>query len=170
MKLGFCMVALSLGVAMAQETNPPAATQPTTPAANKDAKTNASGNAAWTPPTMPAEMKTMTFKGTLIDASCAAPTASGQPAASQGTAQAATAEGSANRSAGDCAVTANSSQFGMKLTDGRTMRFDMVGSQRAQDELKNNKRWSKDIAAGKPIRATVSGVVQGDKLIVSSIH
>jgi hypothetical protein len=118
----------------------------------------------------PAQMKTLTFHGVLIDASCTAPTAAGQPAPTQGTAEAATPKGSANRSQGDCAVSSSSSQLGMKLNDGRTVRFDLVGNQRAQDELKNNKRWSKDAAAGKPIHATVDGVLNGDKLVVSSIH
>ena len=58
----------------------------------------------------------------------------------------------------------------MKLDDGKTVRFDLVGNQRAQDALKNDKRWSKDLSANKPIHATVSGVLNGDKLIVSSIH
>ena len=168
MKAVGCMLALTLGMAMAQQTNPPAATQPpTTPAATSSSKSSAP---AWTPPTMPAEMKTMTFKGVLIDTSCTAPTASGQPAPSQGTAEAATQPGAANRSVGDCAVSPSSATLGMKLNDGRTVRFDMVGNQRAQDELKNNKRWSKDVSAGKSIHASVNGVIQGNKLIVSSIH
>ena len=58
----------------------------------------------------------------------------------------------------------------MKLDDGRTVRFDLVGNQRAQDELKNNKGWNKEITAGKPLRVKVSGVMSGDKLIVTSIH
>jgi hypothetical protein len=58
----------------------------------------------------------------------------------------------------------------MKLDSGQTVRFDLVGNQRAQDALKNDKRWTKDLSANKPIRATVSGVLNGDKLIVSSIH
>jgi hypothetical protein len=58
----------------------------------------------------------------------------------------------------------------MKLDDGKMVHFDLVGNQRAQDALKNDKRWSKDLSANKPIHATVSGVLTGDKLIVSSIH
>jgi hypothetical protein len=115
-------------------------------------------------------MKTMTYRGVLIDASCAAPTAGGQPAASQGTAQAAKPDTAANRAAGDCAPSESSSQFGMKLSDGRTVRFDLVGNQRAQDGLKNNTRWGKDLTAGKQIHATVDGVLNGDKLVVSQIR
>jgi hypothetical protein len=149
----------------------------------------------------PAEMKTMTYKGVLVDLSCGggantastgATTATGAgstAAASAGQSGSATATsgsqatttehaagagasatGSANRAAGDCPVTANSSQIGMKLDNGQTVRFDLVGNQRAQDELKNNKSWNKNLTANKPLHVKVSGVLQGDKLIVSSIH
>jgi len=94
--------------------------------------------------TNPPELKTLMFKGTLVDMSCA------------------TSE--------KCVVKADSSQLGMKLDDGRVVRFDMVGNERAREELKNNKRWTKDLGSDKPIHATVSGVLQGEKLIVSSIH
>jgi hypothetical protein len=56
------------------------------------------------------------------------------------------------------------------MINGQTARFDLVGNERAQDAMKNNKRWSKSISENKPIQATVSGVLNGDKLIVSSIH
>lgn len=58
----------------------------------------------------------------------------------------------------------------MKLDDGRVVRFDLVGNQRAQDALKNDKHWAKDLSDNKQIHAKVSGVLSGDKLIVSSIH
>jgi hypothetical protein len=142
-------------------------------------------------------MKTTTYKGTLIDLSCAgggtntsstgattgATTGSANTAAAGGAQSGSTdrtggasasastsASGSANRSAGDCPVTANSTQLGMKLDNGQTVRFDLVGNQRAQDELKNNKSWNKNMTANKPLHVKVSGVLQGDKLIVSSIH
>jgi len=79
---------------------------------------------------------------------------------------------SANRSSGDasnCPVTASSSQLGLKMDNGQVVRFDLVGNQRAQDELKNNKKWNSSVTANKPIKVKISGVMQGDKLIVSSI-
>lgn len=79
--------------------------------------------------------------------------------------------GSANRSAsGDCPVTASSTQLGLKMDNGQVVRFDLVGNQRAQDGLKVNKGWNKNITANKPVKVKVSGVMQGDKLIVSSIN
>jgi hypothetical protein len=121
-------------------------------------------------------MKTSTFKGVLVDMSCASHSSANAettPAAG-GAAQPSDQSNSANRSTSEsgagCPVSSNSSELGMKLDDGKTVSFDLVGNQRAQDALKNDKRWSKNIAENKPIRATASGVLNGDKLIVSSIH
>jgi hypothetical protein len=142
------------------------------------------------------ELKTMSYKGTLVDLSCsggaqgsataasgsstttAASTASQSAGTTAGSATTAASAGksttdAANRSTGDassCPATANSNQLGLKMDDGKTVRFDLVGNQRAQDELKNNKSWTKTLSANKPLKVKISGVMQGDKLIVSSIH
>jgi len=175
-------LSLALGIAAAQTTpaNPQSQqSQPATPsnagtAASTDTKASTTSNGA------PAEMKTSSFKGVLVDLSCAGGTSSPSASASETTAGStgaavdnASQNKSANRSTADsssCSPSANSTQLGMKLDDGRTVRFDLVGNQRAQDALKNDKRWSKDLAAGKPIHAKVSGALSGDKLIVSSIN
>src|SRR5579883_3052353 len=91
----------------------------------------------------PAQMQTMTYRGVLVDTACAA---------------------------GECAVTEKTANLGIKLADGRVVRFDLVGTRRAEEEMKTNKRWSRDLAAGKPIHATVEGVMANGKLVVSSIH
>jgi len=170
-----------------------------------------------------AQMKTMTYKGVLVDLGCGSATASAGSGASDTATTAGTAAGTsaagasataggsttqaqagssnpsggagataggsmaghsaagstsgagsmgANRSAGDtssCPVTASSSQLGLKMDNGQVVRFDLVGNQRAQDELKNNKKWTSATTANKPIKVKISGVMQGDKLIVSSI-
>jgi hypothetical protein len=36
--------------------------------------------------------------------------------------------------------------------------------------LKSDKGWGKEISASRPIHAKVTGVLDGDKLIVSAIH
>jgi hypothetical protein len=159
MKARVCVLAVSLAVLIASS-------QTSTQGDSK------SGTASGTANTTPAEMKTMTYKGVLVDMSCASP-ASGSaatPESAAGSEKASSANRSANDSGAACPVTANSTELGMKLDDGKTVRFDLVGKQRAQDEMKNNKHWSKDIADGKPIHAKVSGVMSGEKLIVSSIH
>ena len=172
-RLSTLAISAAFGLAMAQTPppNPPAqeAPQQATPAMSN---TKAPSDVKASPKaeiSSPAEMRTTTFKGSLIDMSCASKPAAGAPAASAPTAE---DSNSANRSGGDasCGASASSTELGMKLTDGRTVRFDLVGNQRAQEALKSDKGWNKNLASGKPIRATVSGVLNGDKLIVSSIH
>jgi len=116
------------------------------------------------------QMKTSAYKGVLVDMSCAAGTTSTAGSASAEAAPAKSTNRSAADSGSNCPVSANSSNIGMKLDDGRTVRFDLVGSQRAADALKNDKRWSKNLADGKPIRAKAIGALNGDKLIVASIQ
>jgi hypothetical protein len=79
---------------------------------------------------------------------------------------------SADRAAGSqtCSVSSNTNMFALKMDDGRTLRFDTVGNQRAQDELKAGKKWSKAMDSGKPVKVKVNGAISGDKLIVSSIR
>jgi hypothetical protein len=161
---------VALGVALAQTTPPPSPTPQETPRGTTKTQPDA-GTAS----TAPAEMKTSTFKGVLVDMSCAShSSANAETTPAAGGATQPSDQSSANRSKGEsgagCAVSANSSELGMKLDDGKTVGFDLVGNQRAQDALKNDKRWTKNIGENKPIRATVSGVMSGDKLIVSSIH
>ncbi|MDR3698133.1 MAG: hypothetical protein P4L56_00775 [Candidatus Sulfopaludibacter sp.] len=155
-------ISLAAGMAIAQTQQPQQSAQPDSKTAGQSETKNSS--AAGT--TAPAEMKTSTFKGTLMDMSCASQGSGSAPAAAD-------QKNTANREAGsgsDCPVSANSSQFGMKMDDGKTVKFDMVGNQRTQDMIKNDKGWNKEITANKPIHAKVNGVLNGDKLIVSSIH
>jgi hypothetical protein len=126
-------------------------------------------------------MKTQSYSGTLMDASCAgtgaATTASTSSSASKsdaasGAAEKTKATGDANRSADQgqsCSVSSSTAQFALKLKDGRVVKLDDVGNQRAQEAFKNKKKWSEDAAANKPIHASVSGVLNDDKLLVMSI-
>jgi hypothetical protein len=182
--LSMMTLSIALGVGMAQTAppDPPAQETQKTTSTNPqpDAKTGTPAGSASATLT---EMKTTTFKGVLVDMSCSSgasagnakmPAAGGTTPADASKAPASDQSNTANRSAGDsgasCAVSANSSELGMKLDDGKTVRFDLVGNQRAQDALKNDKRWSKDLSANKPIKAKADGVLEGDKLIVTSIH
>jgi hypothetical protein len=168
MKIVVCLItpALLAGLAFAQE-KPAEKQAETKPAETKPAETKPADTqpAASTPM---AEMKTQTYKGTLMDASCAsgAAPAATEPAKGE-------AKGEANRSDGpeqSCSVSASTSQFALKTKDGKVMRFDMVGNERAQQAVKAKKNWSTAVSSGKPVRATVSGVVNGDKLTVVSIN
>ncbi len=172
MKTGICIVAVTLmaGAAIAQQSS----SQPPQAPAGQEAQGQHPARSSSKPSTMN-EMKTQTFKGVLVDMSCAGgATGTASRSKEEGAAETAAPANGAERSAasqsGSCAVSANSTQFGLKTKDGRTLRFDMVGNQRAQDNLKNNKKWNKEMSGSKEINATVSGAVSGDKLIVSSIH
>jgi hypothetical protein len=184
-RLYMLALSIALGVAAAQTTPPnpqpqdtPQSTSPTKPQTNNpsDAKPDvATGSAS----TTVAEMKTATFKGVLVDLACssaksasegATPMQPSDPSKAPASDQSNTASRAASDSGAGCAVSANSSELGIKLDEGKTVRFDLVGNQRAQDALKDDKRWSKDMSTNKPIRVKVSGVLNGDKLIVTSIQ
>jgi hypothetical protein len=144
--------------------------KPDTQAAPDNKTMQDAGKTKTTPPAAgaPAEMKTQTYKGILVDTSCNAPASTASSASSNAPAN--SSQSSADRSAGPgCTLSANSSQLGLKMKDGRTVPFDIVGIQRAQDALKNKKKWTEAAGAGKEIRVTVKGALNGDKLIVSSI-
>jgi len=135
-----------------EQQKPAAATQSAnTPAASTPAATAPSANA------QPAELKTQTYKGTLVDASCAG-----------GTAQAPAANSKADQSQG-CTVSANTKEFALRTKDGQTLKFDAVGNDRAEQAIKNKKKWTEQASSGKPIHATVSANANGDRLTVVAI-
>ena len=150
------------------------------PAAGKAAETQAQAGApAPTSGEKPSEMKTEGYSGTLVDASCASGSSASR---AQETAAANPAEpgkekpgaNSAEPSPGgdqsQCGVSPNTSKFALKMSDGRTVKFDEVGNQRAQEALKNKKKWSEAAGSGKPIHAKTTGVLTGDQLVVLSIR
>jgi hypothetical protein len=87
-----------------------------------------------------AEMKTQSYSGTLTDASCAA---SGAASADK-----------------PCPVSASTTQFALVLKDGTTVKFDDVGNMRTQEAA----------SASKPVRVKAGGIVNGDKMTVTSIN
>jgi hypothetical protein len=100
----------------------------------------------------PEELKTQSFSGTLMDVSCAERTASAS-APSQA-----------------CTISASTTQFGLQMKDGKTVKFDDVGNMRAQEAFKAHKKWSDAATANKPVRVKASGVLSGDKITVMSIN
>jgi hypothetical protein len=166
MKLRVCIAAIALSLAaFAQDEK--VAKPDTQPA--QDNKTMQDSKTAAPPAAgAPAEMKTQTYKGILVDTSCSAPAAAASSTSSNAPSN--SSQASADRTAGQgCTLSATSSQLGLKMKDGRTVPFDLVGNQRAQDGLKNKKKWTEAASAGKEIRVTVKGALNGDKSIVSSI-
>jgi hypothetical protein len=68
-----------------------------------------------------------------------------------------------------CPVSSSTTAFALKTKDGKVMKFDAIGNARAAEELKTKGSWSKDVAAGKPVHAKVTGIVSGDNITVTSI-
>jgi len=97
-----------------------------------------------------AEMKTQSYSGTLTDASCAA---SGAASADK-----------------PCPVSATTAQFALILKDGTKIKFDDVGNMRAQEAFKSHKKWTDAASASKPVRVKAGGIVNGDKMTVTSIN
>jgi hypothetical protein len=131
------------------------------------------------------ELKTQTYKGTLVDASCAAGGGAATTSSTSSTSRStedrsassnktdANKTGEANR-AGDsgksCNATTSTTAFGLQMRDGHVMRFDSVGNERAKEALAAKKKWQDDASAGKPIHVSVSGTESADTLTVVSIH
>jgi hypothetical protein len=171
MRLPIYTVAVPIlaAVAFAQDT-PPA--QPKPPA--ESAAPSKAGS------DRPQEVKTQTYSGILMDASCAgsgsaAATTSTSSTGSKGSSADSTAStSSADRSAGSggnpsCAVATSTTQFALKTKDGNTVRFDDVGNARVQEAMKTHKKWSDSASASKPIHVKANGVLNGDKLTVVAI-
>jgi len=146
-------VPILAAVGFAQETPPVQPKQPTEsaqPAKQPDKSTGQADRLQ--------EVKTQTYSGTLVDASCAG----------SGSAAAARAPTGAGGKPG-CALSASATQFALQMKDGQTVRFDDVGNTRAQDAMKARKKWSDSVSANKPLRVKVGGLMSGDKLTVVSI-
>jgi hypothetical protein len=151
------------GVALAQTDTQPAAT------ANKQADRSSGGT----------QVAIQDWHGTLVDASCASGLSSSAPAANESSTKSGSASVDSGRpekghkknkeQAQSCPVSTSTSAFALKTAEGQVMKFDAVGSSRAAEELKTKSGWSKDLSAGKPIRAKVSGTLNGDTITVTSI-
>jgi len=120
-----------------------------------------------------------TYKGTLMDASCA-----GNGNASNNNTAAKTEKNAADRTNTEapakqsgttdqnkaCMASTSTREFALRTTDGQVLRFDAVGNERAMDAIKNQKKWNSDASNGKTITAKVSGTQEGDTLTVVSIQ
>ena len=182
MKTSLIVAGLSLTVGIVMAQTPQRSTTPQTGStANSESQEPASGKAE-TKAGSTAEIKTQTFKGALVDASCAGGGTS-TTSSTSGKQTTETSKSSSNSSVSktgeasrtgennqSCVASANTSQFGLRMKDGRVMRFDAVGNERAKEAFSAKKKWSDASAAGKEIQATVSGAESGDQLTVITIH
>lgn len=139
---GIIGVCLLLGSAWAQKKDTPAAT---------------GSQAASTP-----ELKTQTYKGSLMDAKCAG--------GGEGSGAQATSAKTGGESNPSCGVSTSTTEFALRTKDDRTLLFDAVGNERAQEALKGKKKWEQSASSGKPIQAKVSAAEVAGKLTVLSIN
>jgi len=111
------------------------------------------------------------WKGTLVDANCSGGSnASG--AKSEGTTVDTGRPKKGHKKepqAQSCPVGSSTTAFALKTEGGQVMKFDGVGNARAAEELKTKPAWTKNVSAGKPIRAKVSGILNGETITVTSI-
>jgi len=128
-------------------------------------------------PSAPAPLNIQQWRGTLVDASCAG--SSTTKSAEQGSAEQGTTVDSgrpqkghakADTASTGCTVSSSTSAFALQTDSGQVLRFDSVGNIRAAEALKNKANWTKDLSAGKPIHAKVSGTLSGDTITVTSLQ
>ena len=180
--LGTSVFALACGLAFAQA-DAPQSTQP----APQPAVTTPSSSASTTtaPSSAATTMVTVrSWKGTLMDASCASGGGASSPAAESGEAKETKSADSdspdakaakphknhRNRvdpQAQSCAVSNSTTAFALKTKEGQVLKFDAVGNSRAAEVLKT--KWGQNLSAGKPIHAKVSGTANADIVTVTSV-
>jgi hypothetical protein len=117
------------------------------------------------------------WHGTLVDASCAgssdtkaADSASAPATQAVDTGRPEKKHAKAESPASGCAVTSSSSAFALQAVGGQVLKFDSVGNIRAAEMLKSKANWTKDLSAGKPIHAKVSGTLSGETITVASLQ
>jgi len=117
------------------------------------------------------------WRGTLVEATCTGASAT-KPADSSGSAEQTPpvdsgrpkkAHAKDESAPAGCAVSSSTSAFALQANGGQVMKFDSVGNIRAAEMLKNKANWAKDLSAGKPIHAKVSGTLSGDTITVTSL-
>jgi hypothetical protein len=123
------------------------------------------------------------WHGTLVDAGCAGSSAAktadaaSAPAEEGQTAKQAVDTGrpqkghaKAEAPASGCTLSSSTSAFALQAVGGQVFKFDSVGNIRAAEMLKSKANWTKDLSAGKPIHAKVSGTLSGDTITVASLQ
>ena len=118
------------------------------------------------------------WHGTLVDASCAGSTTAKTDAASApaeegqavDTGRPQKGHTKADPPVSGCTLSSSTSTFALQAVGGQVFKFDSVGNIRAAEMLKSKANWTKDLNAGKPIRAKVSGTLSGETITVASLQ
>ena len=183
MKLSAISLIIMAGMLVAQKPDSRGSQTGKTPSESSQAAPQSAGSGGSERTGNTSEVRTQSFKGTLVDLACSGGASGaatgaqagadrGKPSERAGAARKGeAAHGEADRSAGShCNVSSSSGEFALQTRDGRTLRFDAVGNERVKQELLNRKSWTNASAVGKPIQATVNATQAGDSLVVLSIH
>jgi hypothetical protein len=123
------------------------------------------------------------WHGTLVDAGCAGPSTAKTADQAKAPAEDGQAAGQAvdtgrpqkghakaEAPASGCTVSSSTSTFALQAAGGQVFKFDSVGNIRAAEMLKSKANWTKDLNAGKPIHAKVSGTLSGETITVASLQ
>jgi hypothetical protein len=165
----FTALALTCGLSFAQDD----AQKPATPAAQSASSSSTSSQPA-------AGTVVQSWHGILVDGSCASgggASASTSTESESGSDSAKSVDtgrphkGHKNHSAEtqSCPVSSSTGVFALKTEGGQVMKFDMVGNTRAAEILKTKPAWTKNLGESKPIKAKVSGILNGDTITVTEI-
>ena len=164
----FAALVLTCGLSFAQDD----AQKPSTPAAQSSSTTSQPASGA----------VVQSWHGILVDGSCAG--GGGASASSSTSTESQSGSDSTksvdtgrphkshkNRSAEtqSCPVSSSTGVFALKTEGGQVMKFDMVGNARAAEILKTKPAWTKNLGESKPIKAKVSGILNGDTITVTEI-
>lgn len=167
----FTALVLTCGPSFAQDD----AQKPSTPAAQSGSSSSTSSQPA-------TGVAVQSWHGILVDGSCAG--GSGASASSSASTESQSGsdstksvdtgrphKGHKNRSAEtqSCPVSSSTGVFALKTDGGQVMKFDMVGNARAAEILKTKPAWTKNLGENKPIKAKVSGTLNGDTITVTEI-
>ncbi len=168
----FTALVLTCSLSLAQDD----AQKPATPAAQSASSSSTSSSQPAT------GVVVQSWHGILVDGSCAggggasatSSTSAESESGSDSTKSVDTGrphKGHKNHSAEtqSCPVSSSTGVFALKTGGGQVMKFDMVGNARAAEILKTKPAWTKKLGENKPIKAKVSGALNGDTITVTEI-
>jgi len=113
---------------------------------------------------------TTTWNGTLADWTCQSSHMTQKESSTQANPdQSVTHKESTTTTTVGCPVTTTTTSFGL-FTNGRYVHFDEPSNTKIVEYVKTNKDWERMIVGKRPVRARVIGTINGDVVVMESIH
>jgi hypothetical protein len=113
---------------------------------------------------------TTTWNGTLVDWACQSQHMTQKESSTQTNPdQSVTHKESTTTTTVGCPVTTTTTSFAL-FENGRYVHFDEPSNTKIVEYVKSNKDWGRLIVAKRPVRARVIGTVNGDVVVMESIH